>query len=232
MRFTESDFLFTKKFCDSTHSQGFLFSLSPHYSSKICHKFYILEEPEVEIAASEVLIVHNRRLQRIAPHHPRLIKNNLESVPDQLIHFSAREPNPQNPLPTKKIYVEQYNNLPINQPEVTDVSMSRQNPYHLQITMNDSSGIKPVPPFDGNYLNEIPYRHLKDDALAIAESLVADPQILIDPRMILFTLWQRPGGYSLVKESWRWICYAIHIGLYTSPAWWAFWPDLSWQDRL
>ncbi len=126
-----------------------------------------------------------------------MIKNNLESVSDQRIHLIARDPAPQDPLPTEKIYVQTYNNLPINQPELCDVSWSPHNPYDIRITMNDLAGIKPVLHYD--YINQMSYKHLKNDTLSIADSLVADPPILIDPRLILRKVCQRPGGYSFVK---------------------------------
>jgi hypothetical protein len=50
------------------------------------------------------------------------------------------------------------------------------------------------------------------DALAIADSLMADPPIVIDYRMIVYKMWQRPSNYAIEKEIRRWVCYGIHVG--------------------
>ena len=172
----------------------------------------------------------NFRLQRIAPHHARVIKNNLQSTrPKQIFLTLINEP-PQPQLPDQRADIW-YDGLPINQFEIDQIV---NHPHHVSITFNDYPGIRSGPDFISlrGYLDTIPYQHIKEDTLALAESLVADPPILIDPRMILYKVWQRPGGHAGLKEIWRWICYLLHILIYTSPVWWALWSDLSWERRL
>jgi hypothetical protein len=168
----------------------------------------------------------NLRLQRIAPHHARVIKNNLHRTDTQAIQLSLRDEVPPR-VPPRRIHVDAYNHAPINQPE-----LSADQPNLDRIHLNDAPGCRESRPIDYSYLNDVPYKHLKRDALAISRGLVMDPPVLIDPRMIIYKIWQRPGHYAVDKELLRWACYAIHIGVYLSPVWWALWPDLSWQTRL
>lgn len=172
----------------------------------------------------------NYRLQRIAPHHARVTKNNLQSTAPRQIFLTLRNEPPQPLLPDQRNDIG-YDDVPVNQFEIQQVV---NHPNDVTITFTDYPGVRSGPnfiPFP-RYLDAIRYQHLREDTLAMAESLVADPAILIDPRMILYKVWQRPGGHSGLKEIWRWICYLVHILIYTSPVWWALWSDLSWERRL
>jgi hypothetical protein len=179
----------------------------------------------------------NLRLQRIAPHHARIIKNNLESTPTKEISITLSDAKDEEIFVDQNAQVD-LNEEFVNQFDVKDIIDDQPN-NQVSIVFEDSPGIRSPPLFASNYINEInneinnrikiSYQHLKEDTLAMAESLVADPPILIDPRMILYKVWQRPGGHAGLREIWRWVCYVIHILIYTSPVWWALWPDLSWE---
>lgn len=174
----------------------------------------------------------NFRLQRIAPHHARIIKNNLQSTPTRKKSITLSNAGEPQGFLDQKTQVD-LDEESVNQFEIVEVIDDQLN-NQVRIVFADSPGIRPPPSFTSNYINdiEISYQHVKEDALAIAESLVADPPILIDPRMIMYKVWQRPGGHAGLKEIWRWICYLVHILIYTSPVWWAVWLDLSLEWRL
>jgi len=170
----------------------------------------------------------NYRLQRIAPHHARAIKNNLHPTEIRDIQLDTEElPASRTDTRVRRPKIVRYDHRPINQPELVEPQ-----PNDDRIHLRDSTGLSESPDIDYSYLNDIPYQHLRTDALAIADSLMADPPIVIDYRMIIHNIWQRPGNYAIEKEMWRWVCYGIHVGIYISPVWWALRPDWTWQTRV
>jgi hypothetical protein len=138
----------------------------------------------------------NYRLQRIAPHHARTIKNNLHPTEIKMMTLGIEElPRFSTSALVKRAKITEYNHNPLNQPELLDPQ-----PNDGRLHLIDSIGLSKSADIDYTYLNRIPYEHLRTDALEIADTLMVDPPIVIDYRMVVSKKWQRSGYYSMDRE--------------------------------